>query len=256
MRARGSLEQRIAALRRNRVAGAVDLALEALDLARDWLASGRQAAELAGELRHMHPAIATVGNVAGLLEENSPDLGSRIAEVHASLLEGNRLIAQNLRTFIPAGSKLITLSNSSTVREALFVLEPARVYVMRSLPGGEGEGQAESLGRGFAARGVHNQIEVIPDTAIANVVPLVDCALAGIDSYDRDGAILHKVGTLPLALCCRHFRKPFYAAGHSLKLIAGKLPAPRESGLDATEEMFDLTPDRLITKIVTEEDSG
>jgi translation initiation factor 2B subunit (eIF-2B alpha/beta/delta family) len=173
--------------------------------------------------------------------------------VRASLIEGNRRIAHNLQHVIPAGSGIITLSNSSTVRQALFVLEPDRVYVMQSLPGGEGEAQAESLRKGFADRSVGPRVELIPDSAIANVVPLVDCALVGVDSYDASGAILHKIGTLPLALCCRHFGKPFYAAGHSLKHVTGELRRLLESSTGTEALLFDCTPRAQITQLVTEE---
>jgi translation initiation factor eIF-2B subunit delta len=251
-----SLEKRVEALRRNRVSGAVDLALEAIGLARDWLSEGREAAGLVRELRSMHPAIATIANVARLLEAPASQLPSRLNETRDSLREGNRLIARNLQVVIPSGSTLITLSNSSTVREALFVVEPARVYVMQSLPGGEGEDQANALRVGFADRGANAQVEVIPDSLIANVVPLVNCALVGIDSYDPGGTILHKVGTLPLALCCYHFGKPFYAAGHSLKLTAHELQDPVDPHSNAAEQMFDCVPGRFITDIVTEASAG
>ncbi len=249
-----SLEQRLDALRRNRVSGALDLALEAIALASDWRAQGRPLEELTKSLRTMHPAIAPVANVARLLEEPGADLPSRLQEVRSSLLDGNRRIALNLQQVIPTGITIITLSNSSTVRDALFILEPARVYVMRSLPGGEGEAQAKALRAGVAERDGKTAVEVISDTAIANVVPRVYCALVGIDSYDRGRTILHKVGTLPLALCCRHFEKPLYAAGHSLKRVPQVQPPEAED--EAPELLFDRTPGTLITQIVTEDDEG
>jgi len=200
----------------------------------------------------MHPAIATLANVARLLEAPSAGLASRLTESRASLREGNRGIARNLQQLIPAGSRIITLSNSSTVREALFVLAPAAVYVTQSLPGGEGEAQARELRMGLRGRNAAADVEVVPDSTLANVVPLVDCALVGIDSYDRGGAILHKVGTLPLALCCRQFGKRFYAAGHSLKLSEREVHGRPDPGLSPGEQLFDCTPRDLITAIVTE----
>jgi translation initiation factor 2B subunit (eIF-2B alpha/beta/delta family) len=255
-RAGGSLDQRVEALRANRISGAVDLALDALELAADWLGSGRPVAALAAELRNMHPAIATIAGVARLLEEPASDLSSLLAATRVSLTDGNRLIARTLQAVIAPASQIITLSNSSTVREALFALEPARVYVMHSLPGGEGESQAAALRTGLADRGGGVRVELVPDSALANLVPLVDCALVGIDSYDGYGAILHKVGTLPLALCCRHFGKPFYAAGHSLKFVAGDVQGFLERDGEPAEQMFDCTPGALISRIVTERDEA
>ena len=97
------------------------------------------------------------------------------------------------------------------------------------------------------------QVEVIPDTAIGNVVPEVDCALVGIDTFDVSGAVYHKVGTLPLALCCRRFGKPFYAAGHSLKRVDGPLDPLPDCAKPPADQIFDRTPPELITRIITEE---
>jgi translation initiation factor 2B subunit (eIF-2B alpha/beta/delta family) len=98
---------------------------------------------------------------------------------------------------------------------------------------------------------------LIPDSAIGNIVPQVDCAVIGVDTFDRTGAVVHKVGTLPLALCCRHFGKPFYAAGHSLKFterrLEGGLPEPDQ---ELESQLFDCTPGELITRLVTERKPG
>jgi translation initiation factor 2B subunit (eIF-2B alpha/beta/delta family) len=227
---------RVEQLRGDTVSGAVQLAVTAIDIA---LAAPDQWRELAREYQAMHPAIAAVANVGRLLaSETSP---AELARIRASLLEGNRRIAEHLASFLPAGARVITISQSSTVEAALLACSPARVYALESLPGGEG--------RALAAR---TGAAVIPDAAMGRAVPSVDCALVGIDAFDRPGAILHKVGTLPLALCCAYFRKPFYAAGHSFKLApvdAGELLARAgEAG-----SKFDHTPPDLITAIVTEQ---
>jgi len=174
--------------------------------------------------------------------------------VRQSLAEGNQRIAERLRRWIAPRSSVITLSNSSTVRDALLLLPAAAVYVLESHPGGEGAQMADALRAGMASRQSSATVQLIPDAAMGNVVPRVDCALVGIDTYDRTGAILHKVGTLPLALCCRHFGKPFYAAGHSFKFadrVLGGLPEPK-AALEA--QLFDCTPAELITRLVTERD--
>ncbi len=254
MDSRQALRQRLDDLRSNRAAGALDLALLAVDLALDWIAAGHPRPELSAALRTMHPAIATVANVAGVVEKSQHDPAGCLRAVRQSLAEGNQRIAERLRRWIPAGSSVITLSNSSTVRDVLLSLPAGEVYVLQSQPGGEGAQMAEALRAGMAARPSSASVRLIPDAAMGNAVPRVDCALLGIDSYDRDGAILHKVGTLPLALCCRHFGKPFYAAGHSFKFtdrVLGGLPEPR-AALEA--QSFDCTPAELITRLVTERD--
>ena len=109
---------------------------------------------------------------------------------------------------------------------------------------------AEALRQGL---GGSAKIELVPDAAMGNLVPRVGCALVGIDTFDDTGAILDKVGTLPLALCCRHFGKPFYAAGHQLKRSDRALDDSSEPGSSSHTRLFDCTPAELITRPVTTE---
>ena len=242
-------DQSLLRLRDNRISGATDLAREAIDLALAWIEAGRDPAALALQLDAMHPAIATVRNVGRLLTEGAGELYARLKDLRQSLVEGNQVIAENLRPLIPPGSGVITLSNSSTARDALIGLPVGRVYVMESLPGGEGKQMAEALRKGL---GRSAEVQLIPDAAMGNVVPRVDCALVGIDSCDDTGAILHKVGTLPLALCCHRYGKPLYAAGHSLKHTATVKQDLPDADNPLQAQRFDRTPPELITRLVTE----
>ena len=212
------------------------LALEALDLA---LAAPDARAELAQAFLRIHPAIVAVANVGRLLARSPA--ASELLALRQSLATGNQRIAAHAAALLPPRARILTLSDSSTVEAVLHAAAPWRVWVLESLPGGEGHVLAARL-----------SAEVIPDAAMGRVVPEVDCALAGIDAFDQAGAILHKVGTLPLALCCARFGKPFYAAGHSFKLAptdtATLLEAAGEAGL-----RFDRTPPDLITAILTEQ---
>ncbi len=223
--------RRLERLRADTASGATSLAVAAIDIAldapQDW-------PQLAHEFRSMHPAIVTVANVGRLLESKNPDLPG----LRRSLLDGNQRIAARLAPLLPPGARIITISRSSTV-EAALAGRGSSVWVLESLPGGEGRLLAESL-----------NAKLIPDALMGQAAPLVDCALVGIDAFDGEGAILHKTGTLPLALCCAHFGKPFYAAGHSFKLS----PARTDDLLPARGEftLFDRIPPELITRIITE----
>jgi translation initiation factor 2B subunit (eIF-2B alpha/beta/delta family) len=252
-----TLDQRIEKLRYDRTSGALDLAIEAIGLAETWIAAGKPLPRLAAELAKMHPAIAALANVARLLREESDGLPQRLHEVKDSLIHGNQMIAENLREFIPPTSRVITLSNSTTVRDVLVALRVRAVYVLESQPGGEGKQLAEALRSGLrpAAGTVSRQevVHLIPDSAIGNIVPQVDCAVIGVDTFDRTGAVVHKVGTLPLALCCKHFGKAFYAVGHSLKFterrLEDSLPEPDQA---LESQLFDCTPGDLVTRLITE----
>ena len=244
------LLNRVEHLRDNHTSGALDLALEAIALVQDWIGANADLPALATHLQDMHPGIATVRNVGLLLLGDPPAIRRRLNNLEQSLRDGNQRIAMALRGLIAPGARIITLSNSSTVKKALSSLQPARVFVMESLPGGEGRSMADALGEQFKPSG--GQIELIPDAAIGNVVPEVDCALVGIDAFDLSGAIYHKVSTLPLALCCRQFAKPLYAAGHSLKRVEDPLDSTPEPAKPSAAQLFDHTPSQLITRIITE----
>ena len=239
-------------MRDNRTSGAVDLALEALDIAEDWFASGRALEELAAALETMHPAIATVRNVAREIREASGDPARRIARLRESLRIGNRIIASKVAESIPAKSVVITLSNSSTVRDALVEVCPRGVYVMESHPGGEGAAMAYALRSALGGKAGHEFVELIPDDAAGRYVPLCDCALVGIDTFDGTGAIWHKLGTLRLARLCRETGRPFYAAGHSLKRSRAELARTPPVDSKTGAQLFDRTPGELITEIITE----
>ena len=256
-----TFKRRLRDLRGDHESGAIGLALKTLGIAIDWIAEGRPPEDLAAELEAMHPAIATVANVGAALRDRDSGLPARLAELRDSLIEGNRRIAGKLGRMIPSTSSVITISNSSTVRESLVKIGAANVYVLHSQPGGEGTAMVESLRTAFEEQrqGIHpatsSVVHLVPDAAMGNVLPIVDCALVGIDTFDRAGAILHKVGTLPLALCCKHFGKPFYAAGHSFKFSNRESEGWPELEKSLTQQSFDRTPGELITQIITEEEN-
>ncbi len=228
-----TLEARLQALREDRTHGALELAVIALDLARDWRDAGRPTDELTTALRAMHPAIATLANLAAAV-----DAGQDLSDLRGRLVEGPARIARNLAPRIAPGQAIVTLSNSSTLRAVLPRLEPRLVVVLESQPGGEGRAMAAAL-EALCVR-------VEPDSAMGKAAEEVDCALVGVDAFDDQGNLVHKVGTLPLALCCRHAGKPFYAAGHSFKRSSRALETQPE------DPLFDRTPAELVT-IITEQ---
>ncbi len=227
------IAQRVEQLRSDTASGAVKLATDAIDIA---LAAPEARAELAGAFQSMHPAIVTVANVGRLLEEP----GAELIALRQSLLQGNERIAGLLQPRLPAGTRVVTISHSSTVEAALRAAGGCRVYALESLPGGEGRWLAAAL-----------DATLVPDAAMGRIVPDVDLALVGIDAFDDAGAIVHKIGTLPLALCCAHFRKPFYAAGHSLKRSPIDTARLLATAGEAASR-FDRTPAELVTAIFTE----
>ena len=70
---------------------------------------------------------------------------------------------------------------------------------------------------------------------------------------------MNKIGTLPLAITAKEFRKKFYVAASSLKIdkrrkIEIEMRDPKEvlSGIKALNPAFDVTPWKYVTGVVTE----
>jgi methylthioribose-1-phosphate isomerase len=95
----------------------------------------------------------------------------------------------------------------------------------------------------------------------------VDLVLVGTDRVTRNGDVVNKIGTLNLAVLCRHFGIPFYVAcpsstfdaatatgatchrGTRSRRGAGYCTRP---GCRSRNPAFDVTPAELVTGIITE----
>src|SRR3989454_10502809 len=121
--------------------------------------------------------------------------------------------------------------------------------------------------------------EGIPHTLIADVVAAslmargeVDLIVTGADRVAANGATANKIGTYSLAVLARHHRIPFYVAA-PLSSVDFTLPDGREipieqrsaeemthldgqriapEGVEVLNPAFDVTPNALITAIITD----
>ncbi len=95
----------------------------------------------------------------------------------------------------------------------------------------------------------------------------VDLVLVGADRVTRNGDVVNKIGTLNLAVLCRHFQVPFYVACPSptydpatpagADVVIEQRDAEEVLGSAAARvavrnPAFDVTPAELVTGIVTE----
>jgi translation initiation factor 2B subunit (eIF-2B alpha/beta/delta family) len=251
-----ALEVRLELLRNDHTSPSLTLAHRAIDLAEDWLESGAHPKRLARELSGMHPGVALIANLARMLEEDDPHLTQSLRMMRGSLQEGNQLIAEKLAELVSHHPIVITLSNSATVCDALAYVGCRVAYVLESRPGGEDARMVKGLRARLSRPEQPAEVHLMEATTIGNVVPHVDCAVVGADAISRSGAVLHKVGTLPLALCCRYFHKPFYALGHSLKQVDHEFGEPPQTNGVLETQIFDCTPAELLTRVVTERSTG
>ncbi len=88
--------------------------------------------------------------------------------------------------------------------------------------------------------------QLIPDETALDVIRNVDLVLVGADAVLATGAIIHKVGTHPVALLARERHVPLYVVTGRSKFV-DRCRAPRP-----LPALFDLTPAQLVTAIWTD----
>jgi methylthioribose-1-phosphate isomerase len=112
-------------------------------------------------------------------------------------------------------------------------------------------------------------IEVIPDGAVAQVIAggKVDAVIVGADRVARNGDIVNKVGTYPIAVVAKRYDVPFYplvqdpgSLNSSADVEIEERPAAElyqlegrsliESPIAGRYPAFDATPARLITRLI------
>jgi translation initiation factor 2B subunit (eIF-2B alpha/beta/delta family) len=134
---------------------------------------------------------------------------------------------------LPRASRVVTISRSSTLREALSHLPPARrplaVAALRSDPGGEGVLFARDLRRAeLPAR-------VYPDERAGKLLSRpATILLLGADAVFRDGTLFHKVGTRRLASIARRVGAPVIAVTGRSKILPSRAPRASRPGFDST----------------------
>jgi translation initiation factor 2B subunit (eIF-2B alpha/beta/delta family) len=146
--------------------------------------------------------------------------------------------------------RVVTLSRSSTIREALDGLE-AEVVVLASEPGGEGRTIAAELREdGVDAR-------LAPDAQAAGVVEEADALLVGADGITRNGGVVNKVGTRTAAVAAREQDVPVWVACSTWKAAPGPLPDAEARwdpeavpGVDVP--LFETVPAELVSVLATE----
>lgn len=216
------------------------------------------------QLLKAHPGIpawwAVLKEAEGRLSEEDPRRG--LEELKRSVELSTRRAAERAARGLEGLKAIVTLSSSSVVEEAIRLASPPVVYVMESRPMREGAALVRRLMEG----GIEARLVV--DAAPGEIIRegKIEGAFVGADALFSD-YLVNKVGTLPLAVLCRHFDRPFYAVVQwfkdmemkfeefygkgSLKEPPGGLKEPHEvqSDLPALNFYFDLTPRELISEV-------
>lgn len=233
--------------------GSTAIAVDALWALRD--AAARAAANRSGlgpvvsaaeGLIEARPSMAALGNrvnrvMAGAATPEAVETAATEGIIHAH--EADEAAAREAAEVIDGG-RVLTLSRSGTVRDALLEARPA-VDVLASRPGGEGFEVASEL----AAAGL--TVSIYPDARGYDRLRSgeIDAVLVGADAVTPDGGVINKVGTRAAALAAALVAVPFYVVCASDKIRpAGEGGSSRIPG----EPMFDETPPELVTAVLTE----
>lgn len=235
----------IAAIREDRVRGAAELGRRAAEVL--MAAAGGPLDDVAEQLVSAQPAMATIWNVcrvAATAQKSGAD--AVIAACRDFVTRMDRAtagIARRAAGLIPPHSVILTHSASEAVFQTLqYAREHGggfRVIATESRPGAEGLAFAERLRSGGIAT------DVVVDTMMARAMRAADLAMVGADSVNAS-EVVNKVGTCLLALAARHSGKPAYVLCPSTKLWDRTAPPA---------ELFEATPRRLFTGIVTEQET-
>ena len=170
-------------------------------------------AEIARRISEAQPAMAIVHNVvhmfAGLVAEGHEPMAV-LRQLLEELETARERIGKTFLKIAPDRATVLTLSYSESVRACLLAAHNrgriVRVLVMEAGPVFEGRAMAAALGRDGIP------VEVISDEVGPTRAAEATYVLVGADSILRDGSLVKKRGTLPLAQSAKAQEKPVYVA--------------------------------------------
>jgi ribose 1,5-bisphosphate isomerase len=253
-------------------------AVEALrDLALDWEGSDAQLArELERSARRLVATRPTAVSLRNAVEEATAPLAAGDGQLRAEVLGASeRFLARSVRAvedISRAGARLldhdgVVLTHCNSACSVGVIAAAARTHAIRAIatetrPRRQGHLTAAQL----RARGV--DVTLIVDGAVNLAMRDVDWVVVGADSIARNGDVVNKVGTSLVALSAREHHVPVFVAAETYKVdrrartgrdvaieeraIEEILEGRRLPGVKVANPVFDVTPARLVARIVTE----
>ena len=170
-------------------------------------------------------------------------------------------IFENACPLLKGYKRIITFSNSRTVAEILKRLGKLKrgltVVVPECRPANEGRIMAKLLA------GDKIKVEYITEAMLPEYIEGCGCALIGADKIFPNGDILNKTGSRALAILCRHFKIPLYAAADHSKITSysktgshKKNPAEvwknPPAGVKVSNYYFERVEKKYIKKLITD----
>jgi ribose 1,5-bisphosphate isomerase len=258
---RQSIDEFIHKIKSLEIQGAKEIAIESLKFLRNYAKKngfGKEFENASKKIEKARPTAVVLHNCLEILMKNKSI--ETINKLLRKLSQANKEIAKRGSRLIKDGYSIMTHCHSG---EALAVIEQAwkegkkiTVYATETDPKHQGIKTARELGR----KGIN--VILIIDSAIEFFIKNVDIVMVGCDAIRKEG-IVNKIGTCPMAVVAREYKKPFYVVGNTLKLDKRKKLIIEERSpyeiyhehmktLEIKNPAFDITPWKFISRVITE----
>lgn len=162
--------------------------------------SWEELADIAVALREARPSMPAVGNRVNRAMAAASDARTAAAVEHAAAAGIAEATGADERAAVHAarrvaGARVVTLSRSGTVRQALALADPEAVLVAESRPGREGVDVAADIAGEI-------DVTLATDAALPHAIEEwgADAVLVGADAVRPDGSVVNKAGTRAGAL--------------------------------------------------------
>ena len=216
----------------------------------------------------MAPIINTVGFIIHDLDRiTKQTLSNKLKELERENSRRYGELEKSFKSFISSFNKkslgIMLISYSSTLIGLLLkAANPNhKLYILESRPLYEGQRVVELLSEKY-------ECHLIIDAAMGAFMDKIDLVLLGVDSVLRDGAIVNKIGSYPLACIARANDKDVYAVCDSFKynlnslygkdiIIEEKNPeevasfSSKNSNIHVHNYYFDITPQKYLSGAIS-----
>jgi ribose 1,5-bisphosphate isomerase len=200
--------------------------------------------------------------------ENKQELIETIKKYDENTKKGNKLTSDIASNMINNGTKILTHCHSQLVEDALKKAYDRgvdfEVYCTETRPRYQGHITAKNL----SDYGL--KVTMIVDSAVSHILKKIDYFFTGADVIFSDGSLLNKVGTHTISLMANNFKTPHIVLTTTHCCEVNDLLNAREEieerdadeiwekekrpkNLNIKNPAFDLVPNQLIDKFITEE---
>ena len=205
----------------DKTSGSSELLIKINNLLFDTLSDKKTLKEISGEIQNKLSHFAILDNffkdLKKILNRDNIKELEAFLKISSSENENYQRIAEKLRKRILNCKRIVTISRSGTFLNVISFADPKRkieITVLESRPENEGRLTAKDLlVKGF-------KVKVITDAMMGYAIQNTDAVIIGADSVLKNGNVINKSGSLPLAVLCKKYSKPFYVVTTNSKFTS------------------------------------